>query len=535
MSNERRRTNAGVTRRQVVGGALGVAGLRAAGGIGALSALAACGGGGGSGRPVVTFSQPQELRSVSGTLNYPLSIVDATNSVGTATAKGVVNFRSRTYNGLLSGATLRVKAGDTLTIPISNALPANVGPIPPDQNTPHHFNSTNMHTHGFHVSPGEDNVYVEIHPSQNFTYTYHIPHDHPAGTMWYHPHKHGSTAMQLMSGMSGVIIVEGDASNGDLKSVPQLSLADEVVFNVNELNLMGLSLPPQLNPYLVPEYVTPSPFARGDTVFVVNGQFRPRLGVAPGQVVRVRMLNSSARNTLPISIEGNDMYLCALDGITIPNMRTVSEITLAPANRADVLIKISTPGTYEIRKGPFTAGGGAPVPADILAYIDVAGTPYDMPLPAGPLPVPTSLPDIAPAEVTELRPLIYNVNMPAGGPLIGGTAAPNFTINGVRFDAGVINEMINIGAVIQWTLTNPSSVWHPHHIHIHPFQVVATSDGMLNGIPLLGPTWADTVNIPPMGSVTLRQRFPDNPGLFVIHCHILVHEDIGMMQNVMLA
>ena len=88
--------------------------------------------------------------------------------------------------------------------------------------------------------------------------------------------------------------------------------------------------------------------------------------------------------------------------------------------------------------------------------------------------------------------------------------------------------------MIEWTLTNTSPAWHPHHIHVHPFQVVASSDGMLDGIPLLGPTWADTVNIPPGGSVTLRQRFPDDPGLFVIHCHILVHEDIGMMQNVLL-
>ena len=118
--------------------------------------------------------------------------------------------------------------------------------------------------------------------------------------------------------------------------------------------------------------------------------------------------------------------------------------------------------------------------------------------------------------------------------MIGGAAAPNFTINGVRFDPSVVNELINVGAVIEWTLTNTSAAWHPHHIHIHPFQVVATSDGMLNDLPLLGPTWADTVNIPPMGSVTLRQRFPDNPGLFVIHCHILVHEDIGMMQSVRL-
>ena len=125
-------------------------------------------------------------------------------------------------------------------------------------------------------------------------------------------------------------------------------------------------------------------------------------------------------------------------------------------------------------------------------------------------------------------------------------------MDGKLFDPNRIDQNINLGSVIEWTLFNTSSKAHPHHIHIHPFQVVATSDGMLNGQPLLGPTWADTVIVPPAdgpafppdpdpvppstpGWVRLRQRYPDFPGLYVIHCHILVHEDIGMMQIVSLA
>ena len=113
-----------------------------------------------------------------------------------------------------------------------------------------------------------------------------------------------------------------------------------------------------------------------------------------------------------------------------------------PANRADVLIKITTPGTYEIRKGVFDPGGSA-VPAAVLGFIEVVGEPFDMPLPPGPLPVPAPLPDIAAGEITESRPLVYAVG--GVGPVIGGGNGPNFTINGVRFSPVVINEIINLG------------------------------------------------------------------------------------------
>lgn len=148
---------------------------------------------------------------------------------------------------------------------------------------------------------------------------------------------------------------------------------------------------------------------------------------------------------------------------------------------------------------------------------------------------PAQLPTIQDFEVTERRDTTYAVEF-TNGPVIGGMVASNFTIDGVRFDPMVINHTMNLDSVIEWTLINTSNVWHPHHIHINPFQVVAVSspdpeiNGTLNGLPLTRPVWLDTVNIPPMGSVTLRQRYPDFTGVFVQHCHILIHEDIGMMQ-----
>ena len=544
-------TSEGVTRRDVVGGGIGMAALGAVGSFGAVSALTGCGGDDPP-LPVAVFPQPPELVSAGGTLTYPLDIRYATHAVGTP-ANGVVSFRSRTYNGALVGTTLRIRAGDQLKIAASNRLPPNVGPMPPDPNTPHHFNSTNIHTHGFHVSPGEDDVFIEIHPGQDYTYTYHLPTDHPAGTMWYHPHKHGATAMHLFSGMTGVIIIEGTAANGDLNSVPEIAAANDLVFNINELNLGGLSQPTPQDPYQVPDYDVVSPFQGADSILVVNGIFRPTLKVVPGQVVRLRLLNSSARNMVDVSVQGHDLHLCALDGITIPTMRTAGHVTLATANRADVLLKTPSPGLYKIY-GYIVPQNRAPTPvtdADIVAFVEVAGDAFDMPLPAGPLPAPTSL--VMPA-VTESRELFYEVNpavaidMP--GPIIGGQVAPNFTLGpapgqGRRFDPNRIDQNISLGSVIEWTLMNTTAQSafgprHPHHIHIHPFQVIATSDGQLNGLPLVPGTWVDTVALPAgtpanPGTVTVRQYYPDNPGFYVIHCHILVHEDIGMMQIVHLA
>jgi L-ascorbate oxidase len=108
--------------------------------------------------------------------------------------------------------TLRAKPGDTIRVSLNNELSPEPGCTPPDINTPHCFNSTNLHSHGLWVSPSgnSDNVLITIRPKVAFEYEYNIPATHPAGTFWYHPHLHGSTALQVSSGMAGALIVHGD-------------------------------------------------------------------------------------------------------------------------------------------------------------------------------------------------------------------------------------------------------------------------------------------------------------------------------------
>jgi FtsP/CotA-like multicopper oxidase with cupredoxin domain len=502
--------------------------------------------------PAVDFFQPPVLRSAGGYLSVPFQFDYATHQVGTP--NGQRNFLARSINGTLAPPTIRLRQGDRLEIPITNSLPANPEHhMPTDENTPHHFNTVNMHTHGLHISPAQDNVLLLIEPGGFFKYEYDIPADHPHGTFWYHPHKHGATAMHLFSGMTGMLIVEG----GGIDNVPEVAAAADLVFNINELQLQGFGDEPGTvqNPYVVPDYVNPSPFDQDDSVWVVNGQYQPTMTVRPGQVVRLRILNSSARSGVPLAVNGPapvNWNVIAFDGLTLPQMMTVPEFTLFSANRADVLVRFDTPGSYTIEKGASPGTGTGLQPALTLARVEVVGEPFPQALPAGPLPVPTGLPDISADELTEAqpRPLIYAVQPASSGlgPVIGGTAAPNFTINGARFSSTTINQVIPLGSVLEWSLINRTGAFHPHHIHIQDFQVVATSDGKLNGLvftdpndpdpekPIANffpqPVWLDTVAIPPHGWVRVRQRFPDFPGLFVLHCHVLVHEDIGMMQLV---
>ncbi|HIB67119.1 MAG TPA: copper oxidase, partial [Phycisphaerales bacterium] len=141
--------------------------------IGSLAAAAVatgCGGGSNSFSPVLTdfgppaagMIQPPELRSTGGrlvtTFNISYADVTVTTPVGNRRA------RLRTWNGFLGGPTLRVKPGDQLTVQLHNNLPPNTDPVPPDHNTPHHFNTINLHTHGLHVSPDQDNVLINIEP-----------------------------------------------------------------------------------------------------------------------------------------------------------------------------------------------------------------------------------------------------------------------------------------------------------------------------------------------------------------------------------
>ncbi len=448
------------------------------------------------------FIQPQEIRSVGTTLDTSLTLVRADHVLNGA------NINVRTYNGTLGGPTLRCRPGDRLRVNVINQLPANPdqGMVIADHNVPHHFNSTNLHTHGLHVSPqgNSDNVFVDIQPGQSFQYEYQIPANHPAGTFWYHPHKHGSSSMQLFSGMAGALIIEGD-----IDLVPEIAAARDLVYLITEFNLSGGD---------VPAFVGAS-FPLNQRTLAVNGVFQPTLQAFSGEVVRLRVINGTVRTNIPFAVEGHDLNIISFDGLTLPNVRQAGSTLTAPGNRVDILVQAGAPGLYEIRK-LVDNSNNAPDAQLVLGFLEVLPTVVNMSLP-GALPAPAALPTIEAGEVTGNRTLTFSVG--AGGPLGFGS----FEIDGVLFDENVVNQTVNLGAVEEWKLVNTSNVAHPFHIHVNAFQVIS-----INGVALPEPEWRDTILIPKNGEVVIRHRFEDFTGVFVLHCHILVHEDIGMMQVV---
>ena len=440
-------------------------------------------------------------------------------------------FNHRSYNGAIGGPTIRCRPGDLLQVTVNNSLGPNLDLMPQDINIPHHFNTTNLHVHGLHVSPqgNSDNIFVSIDPGTSFLYQYQIPLNHTGGTYWYHPHNHGSTAVQLFSGMSGALIIEGA-----LDLVPEVAAARDVVFMINELNIVAGA---------VPNFHGPGSFQVTNDKFTVNGLSTPTFQARPGEVIRFRVINASSRATIPFSVESHPLNVISVDGLTLTALQTVSSIRLAAANRADILIKASTtPGTYAIQKAQDSPGGPPTISGQTLAFIQVSGAPLNMGLPSA-LPVEKALEPILDAELNRPgRTIVYHVGPTTQGP---GNNLPNFTINGARFDPNAVGEVVDLGAVEEWTLENHNSapnanVPHPHHIHINPFYV---TEVFIPGVPdngkppLSPPLWMDTIDIPPAsggvpGHVKVRSRFVDFTGKFVMHCHILTHEDAGMMRVV---
>ena len=177
-----------------------------------------------------TFRSPREVRSADGVLRTPLTLQYAHNTIGGCPVY------LRNYDGQLVGPTLRVKPGDTLEVDLYNQLPPNTNPPPTEpwfaHNGGYNFNLTNFHTHGWWVDPnGEsDNVLRHMEPRPRpHRIRVQVPEEHPAGTFWYHAHVHGSTAVQVSSGMAGTLIVEGG-----LDEVAPIAKAQEQIFGFNQ-------------------------------------------------------------------------------------------------------------------------------------------------------------------------------------------------------------------------------------------------------------------------------------------------------------
>lgn len=459
---------------------------------------------------------------------------------------------TRTYNGMVPGPTFLVDPGDKLSFVLYNQLPPN-----PDQrdcerlmmeNKPNCFNSTNLHTHGLHVSPSSkyqngkpvlasDDVLITVPPLERLPYCIWLPDFHAPGTHWYHSHRHGSTAIQVINGMVGAIIVQEPPDQRIQVDSEMIWIMQEIVGTQNDADSKIYTCePPQVR-------------------FTVNGVDTPRFKMLPNEIRRWRFVNATASPrgfcNLFLRKQGStDMVpisLIALDGITfygwqpqpVPGPGRTGGLTFSPGNRADFLVKLPA-GTYEMVKGQSDLGVAG---EQVLAVVDVSGpTLPDRPLPSLPgrefrpcylKPIP----DAEPINRNNPRAITFSVNNgncgddPPGSPI-----KANFLINGVKFGDPAAVQTVQLGSTELWTLANASRAAHPFHIHVNPFQIKGNLIDYTKPDSPENRAWWDTIPVPKQttggASLQMLTRFLDYGGDFVFHCHILIHEDLGMMQEV---
>jgi len=249
--------------------------------------------------------------------------------------------------------------------------------------------------------------------------------------------------------------------------------------------------------------------------YLVNGVHEPVLNVRPGSIERWRFSSESPHKLARLSLEGHTLHQIAQDGISFTEPKEKQEILLAPGNRAEVLVKVGGPGVYKLRSLAYDQGHpGGTMPEHLLVTLVVSGAPEDGKLPAKLVP---AYRDISKEPVVAQRTVVF-----AGH---SETAPVKFMLNKKEFDGDRLDATVKAGTVEEWTLVNEDVFQHPFHIHINPFQVIE-----INGQPAYDGVWWDTYALPPRGSVKIRQKFrADVPGKTVYHCHILPHEDNGMM------
>jgi suppressor of ftsI len=451
-------------------------------------ALTGCGdgdGGAGETGPVAAtfaaqegkpFGEPPRLLSRDGALPATLTVAEGEIDVAGAKVRG------KSYNGTFPGPTMVVEPGDWIRLRLVNRL---------DQ-------QTNIHFHGFHTSPAgiADNVLRSIPAHSVARVAVPVPAAMEPGTYWYHSHAHGVSEEQVFDGLSGAIVVKGLEER-----LPRaLRDVEQRLFTLKDLQVSdGAIVAKDIN-------------SDAPTTRTVNGLVDPRVEIRPGQTQLWRLANISADIWYRLHFTGGPFHVIAEDSNPVGEVWPAGELLLPPGKRFDVLVRGPDRGRYQLKTLRYSTGpAGDTYPQRTLATVVSAGEREQ------PLPLPRSLgplPGYERGPVDRVRRFTFSES----------DNGNRFFINGKEFNHHVVNVHTRLGSFEQWVIRNVSDEQHPFHIHVDDFQVLS-----VNGKPHDARSLQDTQPLPVHGKVVIRLRFTDFTGKFVYHCHILAHEDNGMM------
>ena len=452
---------------------------------------------GGQGRAYVSdLPNPPEIRSHNRVLDAVF--VAEPGKVTVATDR----ITSNVYNDLYIPPTLRVRRGDTLLLRLVNKIgPADV--------EIEHKQPTNIHFHGMDVSPlpPGDNVFINISPGKSFQYKVNIPDDHPQGLHWYHSHLHTFVDPQILSGLSGMLIVDG----GIESHYPELAGLRQRVMVLKDINLPGATSPTR----------------------TVNGWRNPPIRSRPGELQIWAIGNLGADGFFNLRLEGHRFWVLERDGNFLRRPRLQDTLFLPPGARTLVVVEAGEPGRYIFNTNTINTGPtGLPSPWQRLGTFVVEGQPVPgdklgrrLTRDAADIPsIGLTGENLLKMPITKRRTFTFS-------------DAPDFSafyINGKTYDENRIDTRVPLGGVEEWTIKNAAGELHVFHLHQTSF-LVRTVNGVQQDYPGL----RDVINVPwqigkTPGEVKLLIPFlnPLMVGKFVYHCHIVGHEDAGMMQNI---
>jgi FtsP/CotA-like multicopper oxidase with cupredoxin domain len=514
-------------------------------GLGAGVALAQCPARPNTGTEI---TNPPEISSQNGALNANFTFRSSTDGAGYLHECYIYQASS----GPVEAPTLRLNPGDQLNLNLTNRL--TYSPPPPPGPKAHHSmagmamtmgnrgtsndpcnggtvtpTATNIHFQGLNIPPKchQDEIIQTVIENTDapFQYSFQVPSNDAPGLYWYHPHVHGEVTVQVNGGASGALIIGGIE-----KVKPQVAGLPERVFVIRQ------------------QFTNPNSWVEGPYQMTVNYQpalyptFPPgTIRMKPGAREFWRIVNACSTAFLNLQIRFGStpqaLEIIELDGIPVKEKTEVTTIAIPPAGRAEFIMQGPQAGqTATFQHLGYNTGpvGDLDVPQELAVIQTSADAQEPRPLPpVSPAPnVPTRFLGLETATVTAKRRFNFS-EAPNGtnGPLeffitVDGQTPKVFSMSGPPA------VTTTVGAVEDWTIANRTGEVHAFHMHQIHFLFLA-QNGQLFSTPEL----RDTVILPawsgsgPFPTVTLRMDFrdPDIAGRFVYHCHILDHEDAGMM------
>ena len=410
-------------------------------------------------------------------------------------------------NGPFLGPTLRLRRGEDVDLIVRNNL---------DE-------MTTMHWHGMHVPARMDGTpHQKIEPGESWTASFQV--DQQAAPLWYHPHPHGNTGRHVYRGVTGLMWIDDD--NSDALDLPKTYGVDDIPLVIQDrlFDDDGAF-----------RFAVNQGAVYGNTM-LINGTWSPFLQVESRRI-RFRLLNGSNARIYYIGFgDSRVFHQIATDGGFLETPLQTNRVILAPGERAEILVDFSDGAEVVLKSYPEAGwletiesffGGIGTGNLELLKIVPRPATRTSHALPER----LNTIARIDASRAAKTRPMVL------GGPIQGGQGGrfaqggpgPGPPINGKTMDMGRIDEVVRLGDIEIWEVDNRGGQAHPFHVHLVQFQILDR-----NGQP---PTdaelgWKDTVLVPAGDIVRIImpfERYADPEVPYMYHCHIMEHEDNGMM------